>query len=64
MKQQNPILPKLEDSNAKISELFRNGEYEKAFKLFNAVLYLRYGFCTRGERNDDGSVSVYTVGDS
>ena len=59
-----PILPKLEDDLLKVNQSLKDEDIVKARDLLNDTLQRHYGFRVESVRNEDGSISDYTIGES
>jgi hypothetical protein len=59
-----PILPKLEDHLLKVNQSLKDEDIVKARDLLNDTLQRHYGLRVESVRNEDGSISDYTIGES
>ena len=59
-----PILPKLEDDLLKVNQALKDEDIVKARDLLNDTLQRHYGLRVESVRNEDGSISDYTIGES
>jgi hypothetical protein len=59
-----PILPRVEDDLLKVIQALDDGDILQGRDLLNDALERHYGIRLESVRNDDGSISVYTIGDN